>query len=125
MDLNQDVVLGIMVGLVVWYIVFKLYALREIGWHRQDAIDRSKSVVLGHATENIAPLLPSFPYHHKDCVFLGKGVDYVVFDWLYEWSLKEIIFLEIKTWWSRLNRNEKMIRDIVERWRISYDLIRL
>lgn len=50
--------------------------------NRKDAVDRSRSVVLGHVHEKIAPLLPHFPYSYKDLVFLGKGVDYLVFDGL-------------------------------------------
>jgi len=42
-------------------------------------------------------MLPNFPYHYKDLVFLGKGIDYLVFDGLSEGNLKEIVFLEIKS----------------------------
>jgi len=71
--------------------------LVKIKGQRQNAVDRSRSVVLGHVNEKIAPLLPNFPYYYKDLVFLGKGIDYLVFDGLSHGDLKQIVFLEIKT----------------------------
>jgi len=74
-----------------------VYFLIKIKGQRQNAVDRSRSVVLGHVNEKIAPLLPNFPYHYKDLVFLGKGIDYLVFDGLSQGELKKIVFLEIKS----------------------------
>ncbi|MBP7841301.1 hypothetical protein KA037_01305 [Patescibacteria group bacterium] len=31
---------------------------------------QSRSVVMGQVSEQIAPLLPNFPYHYKDVMFL-------------------------------------------------------
>ncbi|HBB03738.1 TPA: hypothetical protein DCZ39_02415 [Patescibacteria group bacterium] len=42
----------------------------KIKGQRSDAVMRSRSVVLGHVHEKIAPLLPNFPYSYKDLVFL-------------------------------------------------------
>lgn len=76
------VILGVIIGCFVGYLLAKIYFLIKMKGHRQDAVDRSRSVVLGHVNEKIAPLLPNFPYHYKDLVFLGKGIDYLVFDGL-------------------------------------------
>lgn len=75
--------------------------------------------------EKIAPILPNFPYNYKDLVFIGKWIDYIVFDWLSTGYLKEIVFLEIKSWVSNLNRNEKMVQQCIKSWNTSYEIIRI
>ena len=81
-------------------------------------------MVLGHVHEKIAPLLPNFPYHYKDLMFLGKGVDYLVFDGLSAGNLQKIVFLEIKSGVSGLNKNEQMIKHCLEQKRVSYEVRR-
>lgn len=124
MDL-RSVVIGVALWLIAAYLLAKLFQSFDIGEHRRDAVKRAKSVVLWHASENVAPLMIDFPYNYKDCVFLGKWVDYIVFDGLYEWDLREIIMVEIKTWRSGLNRNEKMIKSLVAAWSVSYEILRM
>lgn len=64
---------------------------------RQDAINRSKSVIAGKVTENIAPFFESFPYNPKDARFIGSPIDFIVFDGLDEaGNVDEIIFVEPK-----------------------------
>lgn len=58
---------------------------------------QSRSVLLGDVNEKVAPALPGFPYHFKDMVFIGKGIDYLVLDGLAEGKLRQIILLEIKS----------------------------
>jgi predicted Holliday junction resolvase-like endonuclease len=58
-------------------------------------------------------------------MFLGKGVDYLVFDGLHEGNLRKIRFLEIKTNTSQLNQREKMIKEAVEKGRVSYEVLRI
>jgi predicted Holliday junction resolvase-like endonuclease len=93
--------------------------------HRQHAVKQSRSVVMGQVSEQIAPLLPNFPYHYKDVMFLGKGVDYIVFDGLHTGYLEQIILLEVKSGNSQLNRNEKLIRDCIRRGAVEYDVWRI
>jgi len=118
------IMMWIVIWCFVWYLVAKVYFLIKIKGQRQNAVDRSRSVVLGHVNEKIAPLLPNFPYHYKDLVFLGKGIDYLVFDGLSQGELKKIVFLEIKSWVSTLNRNERLIKECIGRGNISYEIRR-
>lgn len=119
------ILLWVIVWISIGYLLSKLYFWSHLQHERKQAVSRSKAVVLGHVSEAIAPLLPSFPYHYKDVMFLGKWVDYIVFDWLYTWSLRNIIFLEVKSWSSRLNANERMIQECVRRGSVVYDTYRL
>lgn len=89
---------------------------------RKNSVKRSRSIILWETYEKIAPLLQSIPYHPKDMNFLGKWVDYVVFDGLAAGKLKQIVFLEIKTWKSRQNSNEKQIQEIINSKKIKYEI---
>lgn len=61
----------------------------------------------------------------RDMVFIGKWVDYIIFDGLSAGKLDEIVFLEIKSWSSKQNANERMIQQTIEREKVSYEVIRV
>lgn len=116
------IIISIIIWLIIWYLVAKVYFQINIKWQRQNAVSRSRSVLLGNVNEKIAPLLPNFPYYYKDMVFVGKWIDYIVFNWLSSGNLKNIIFLEIKSWTSTLNRNERMIKECTDSKKVYYDI---
>ncbi|MDD5770610.1 MAG: Holliday junction resolvase-like protein, partial [Candidatus Gracilibacteria bacterium] len=68
----------------------------------------------------VLPFLPNFPYKPRDMTFVGKGIDYIVFDGLSAGDLEKIVFLEVKSGNSTLNKNEKMIRDVVNKVKVEY-----
>ena len=74
------ILVGVAIGVFLGYLLARIYFLVRIKSSRKAAVSQSRSVVLGHVNEKIAPLLPNFPYYYKDLMFLGKGVDYLVFD---------------------------------------------
>lgn len=80
---------------------------------RADAVRRSSAVVSGKVTEHLAPYMAAFPYDPKDARFLGTPVDLIVFDGMSEDSLREIVFLEIKSGSATLSTRERRIRDAV------------
>ncbi|MFZ2150594.1 MAG: Holliday junction resolvase-like protein [Candidatus Absconditicoccaceae bacterium] len=116
------IIICIIIGLIIGYLIAKIYFQVKIKGQRQEAVSRSRSVLLGNVNEKIAPLLPNFPYYYKDMVFVGKGIDYVVFNGLSAGTLKNIIFLEIKSGTSTLNRNERMIKECTENKKVYYDI---
>jgi predicted Holliday junction resolvase-like endonuclease len=116
------IIISIIIWLILWYLIAKIYFQINIKWQRQNAVSRSRSVLLGNVNEKIAPLLPNFPYYYKDMVFVGKWIDYIVFNWLSSGNLKNIIFLEIKSWTSTLNKNERMIKECTDSKKIYYDI---
>ncbi|MFA7298293.1 MAG: Holliday junction resolvase-like protein [Candidatus Absconditabacterales bacterium] len=125
--MNPDlglIIVGIIIGVLVGYLIAKIYFMFKLKKQRSDAVTRSRNVVLGHVHEKIAPLLPNFPYSYKDLVFLGKGVDYLVLDGLSKGNLSQIVFLEIKSGVSSLNKNEQMVRNCVNQKRVSYEIRR-
>lgn len=106
----------IMFGFFIWKII-KYKILKE---ERKNSIKKSKSVIMGELYEKILPFLPNFQYKPKDMTFVWKWIDYIIFDGLNEWNLKEIIFLEVKSGASQLNKNEKMIREAIQTGKIKY-----
>ncbi len=107
------------------YLLLFLHFHRKLSAIKKKSVAQSRSSILGEVSEKIMPLLPEFPYHTKDLVFLGKGVDYVVFDGLSRGNLKEIIFLEIKSGASQLNKNEQLIKDYLCSYPVRYEVMRL
>jgi predicted Holliday junction resolvase-like endonuclease len=123
---NQSIIIiWIIIGLVIWYLIAKIYFEIKVRWQRKNAVERSKNVLIWQVNEKIAPILPWFPYNYKDLVFIGKWIDYLVFDWLSKWNLREIVFLEVKSGNSGLNRNETMIKKCIENGKIAYDILRI
>lgn len=125
MSFEFYLILWIIIGIIFGYFVAKIYFLWKIKKQRKDAVTRSRNVVLGHVNEKIAPLLPNFPYNYKDLMFIGKWVDYIVFDGLSRGNLQEIIFLEIKTNSSTLNKNETMVKNCINQKQVSYEILKM
>jgi predicted Holliday junction resolvase-like endonuclease len=98
---------------------------REIEKQRAEAIKQSKAVNRGLVAEQLAPHMQNFPYSPKDCLFIGKPFDYLVFDGLDAGDLKRIVLLEVKTGKSQANAREKQVRAAVEEARVQYDIFRL
>ena len=108
----------------LWYFIWKIIKYTELRKERQKSVKRSRSVILWESYETLAPFMEGINYHPKDMNFLWKWVDYIVFDGLSAWNLKQIVLLEIKTGKSRQNINEKQIEDIVKKNKIKYEIVR-
>jgi predicted Holliday junction resolvase-like endonuclease len=103
-------------------------ATRLLGVWRDQEADRlvaaserhSRAVVRGQVTEQVTPLLAGFPWDPADARFLGKPVDYVVFDGYAEVRsgernrLRQIVFVDIKTGGSGLSKSERRVKACVE-----------
>lgn len=121
----QSLIIWAFVWAIVWFLFAKISVHNEIKNARKDSAKQARSVILWDVNEKLAPVLPWFPYDFKDMVFIWKGIDYLVFDWLASWHLRKIILLEIKSWSSLLNRNESRIKEAVWAWNVSYEVFRV
>jgi predicted Holliday junction resolvase-like endonuclease len=84
-------------------------------------LKQSRAVLGGLASEQIAPLLPGFPYDPGDCRFMGKPVDFIVFRGMNQGQIAEVIFLEVKSGAAKtLNEQEKRLRDTVRAGKIRW-----
>ena len=126
MEWNYQIILiWILIWTFVGYLLARLLFWVQLRWQRKNAIERSKHVVMWQVNEKIAPILPGFPYNYKDLVFIGNWIDYIVFDWLSTGYLKQVVFLEIKSGNSLLNKNEIMIKDCLDRKKVYYEVLRM
>ena len=112
-------------GAIIGYLFARIALRGMINDARKSSVKQSRSVILWDVNEKVAPALPGFPYDFKDMVFIGKWIDYLVFDGLANGELKQIILLEIKSWTSTLNRNERMIRENIARGKVCYEVFRV
>ena len=122
---SQIILIWIIIWTILWYLIARVHFGIQNKWQRKNAIERSKHVIMGQVNEKIAPILPGFPYNYKDLVFIGKWIDYIVFDWLSTGYLKQVVFLEIKSGNSLLNKNEIMIKDCLDRKKVYYEILRM
>jgi len=84
-------------------------------------LKQSRAVLGGLVSEQIAPLLPDFPFDPGDCRFIGKPVDFIVFKGMNEQDISEVIFLEVKSGASKnLNQQEKRLRDAIQAGRVRW-----
>ncbi len=125
MENVSQLILGIAIWGILAYLLANLSFYRKLSAIKKKSVSHSRNSILGEVTEKVTPLLPEFPYHTKDLVFIGKGVDYIVFDGLSRGNLKEIIFLEIKSWASQLNKNEAMIKTYLKKYPIKYEILKV
>jgi predicted Holliday junction resolvase-like endonuclease len=94
------------------------HKLRDIVKARLKA---SRAVLGGLVSEQIAPLLPGFPFDPGDCRFVGKPVDFIVFRGMNEKNISEVVFLEVKSGAGKnLNDQEKRLRDVIQAGRVRW-----
>lgn len=98
----------------------------EEGRIRKDAINKSKSVIIGKVTEYLVPFFPGFKYNPKDVRFIGTPIDVIIFDGLDEGNIRQIVFGEIKTGkYGYLTSREKSIKNIVDKKNVKYEIIHI
>lgn len=117
--------IALIIGIIIGFLWMKILSFGIQKQIRSDAVRGSRNAITGEIYEKILPSLPNFPYAPKDMVFVWKGTDYIIFDGLSEWNLKEIVFLELKSWKSRLNHNEKMVKKILDLRQVRFAEMRI
>jgi len=89
-------------------------------YYRQDAINRSKSVIIGKVTEHLVPFKKDFPYNPKEARFIGSPIDLIVFHGLEEEGEVEVHIIEIKTGKSALSKRQKLIKNAIDNGRVYW-----
>jgi predicted Holliday junction resolvase-like endonuclease len=134
-----ELLLAIVVALAIWLLVAWLRVSQrladalathdeELKAARNQSVRQSRSVLLGKAAEQIAPLLPAFcdRYSPSDARFLGAPIDYVIFDGLADGHLERVVFLEVKSGASAsLNANEREVRRAISEGRVDFEVLSL
>ena len=113
-----------LVVLFIGYIIGKYVSKKEheekIPDIREDAIKKSRAVLTGQFSEQIAPYLPQFPFKPTEARFIGKPVDFVVFKGMDEKNINEVVFVEVKSGQSQLSKIEKTLKSAIENKNISW-----
>jgi predicted Holliday junction resolvase-like endonuclease len=116
---------GIAIGAVVALLCVLAVAPYYIRRFRKDAVQQSRAVTRGQIYEQLVPYLPDFHFNPKDAQFLGRPVDFVVFDGLDEGEVRRIVFVEVKTGVSTLTTRERRVRDAIRAGRIEWQELRV
>ena len=95
---------------------------------RRDSVNRSRSTLKGKIAEQMAPLLPEFPFAPSDARFIGSPIDFVVFDGYTNAKDEDggtisVVLVEVKKGKGKLTREESLIRKAVEEGRVSWKTI--
>lgn len=93
--------------------------------YRKDAIQRSRFVIGGQFSEQLAPYLPNFDYLPTECKFIGKPIDFIVFRGMDEKKIDEVVFVEVKSGKSKLNAHEKNLKDTIQKKRVRWEEYRI
>jgi predicted Holliday junction resolvase-like endonuclease len=91
---------------------------------RSQSVKQSRAIQLGGIAEQMAPLLPGFPFDPKDCRWAGQPIDMIVFDGLEAGGDVSIVLLEVKTGTGSLNGNQRRVRDAVDAGRVEFRVFR-
>jgi predicted Holliday junction resolvase-like endonuclease len=119
-SLGIGVAIGAIVALLFVAMLAPFYTRRT----RREAVDHSRAVTRGQIYEQLVPYLPEFEFNPKDAHFIGRPVDFVVFDGLDEGELRRIVFVEVKTGGSNLTTRERRVRDAIRRGHVEWAEIR-
>lgn len=117
-----------LIGLAIAYwIGYKFGAFKknkywesELPNHRKDAIMKSRAVLGGQFSEQLAPYLPDFEYLPTECRFVGKPIDFLVFKGMDNKEIEEVVFVEVKSGKSKLSQSEKKLKKAIDKKKVSW-----
>lgn len=92
---------------------------------RKDSTNRQRATLKGQISEVIAPWLLESVDSVKELNFLGNPIDFIGFKGLDGDGDVEIKLIEVKTGNSRLNKNQRRVKDAVESKRLSWVEVRI
>jgi predicted Holliday junction resolvase-like endonuclease len=87
---------------------------------REDAVKRSRAVLGGLYSEQLAPYLPGFPFDPTEVRFVGKPVDFVAFVGAASGRIEEVAFVEVKSGNASLNPIERSLRDAISKGKVRW-----
>ena len=116
--------------LIILYLLWKIIQLKlaqraAINDARKDSGNRQRSIIKGQISEVLAPWSIESVNSVKELNFLGSPIDFVGFKGLDGEGDIDIKFIEVKSGKSRLNKNQRRIRDAVAAKRIEWVEVRV
>lgn len=99
---------------------------------RKKSLDAQRNFVRGQVGEHFTPFMSDFPYNPTACQFLGKPIDYVIFQNVNECvegtadiSEVQIILADVKTGNSRLTKSQEVIKQAIANGQVYFKEFRL
>ncbi len=80
---------------------------------------KSSEVRTGLIVEQMAPFLEGFPYDPRSAIFLGKPLDFLVFD------EEGVHFVEVKSGKAQLSTSQRKIRDHLKDKKVTFEVYRI
>lgn len=93
--------------------------------YRKEAIMKSRAVLGGQFSEQLAPFLPNFKYLPTEARFVGKPIDFLVFKGMDEKKINEVVFVEVKSGKAKLTEHEKNLKDTIDNKRVRWEEYRI
>lgn len=127
------IIILFLVGVVLAYFVgYKYGSFRkhkewesDLPMHRKEAIMKSRSVLSGLFSEQLAPFLPDFEFNPIECRFIGKPIDFLVFKGMDKKEIDEVIFVEVKSGNAKLSPVEKKLKEAIDKKKVSWKEYRI
>ena len=130
-ELRLETILTMIVSSVI--ILYLLWKIMQLKWNqrekvelaRKDTSERQRTVIKGQISEVLAPWSIESVNSVKELSFLGSPIDFVGFKGLDGEGEIDIKFIEVKSGKSRLNKNQRRIRDAVAAKRVEWVEVRV
>lgn len=107
-------------GLKIGALIERKNVHKELKEARSDAVKRSRSVLNGQFSEQMAVFFPAFPANPTEVRFIGKPVDFIAFSGSSSGTIDEVLFIEVKTGSAGLNKVERSLKDAIDHKRVRY-----
>lgn len=112
--------LGVKLGMFIGRVMAEKSFVGRVESERCDAVKRSRSVLNGQLSEQLAPFLPGFPGDPTEVRFIGKPVDFIYFCGASRGAIDEVVFIEVKTGESALSPVERSLKKAIEKGHVRY-----
>ena len=119
------IILAVVLGYFIVKILRDKYWEKQIESERKDAIQKSRAVLGGQFSEQLAPYLPDFPFSPTEVRFLGKPIDFLVFKGMDEKKIDEVVFVEVKSGKANLNKAEKSLKETIQGKKVRWEEYRV
>lgn len=113
-----------MLEVVLFFVIFLLAIILLVFYRKSSKLESelqdlqfrksSQSVRYGKITEQFAPFIDKIPFEANNFRFIGSPIDGIAFE------SDSIIFCEFKSADSKLNENQKRIKELVKAGKIEW-----
>jgi predicted Holliday junction resolvase-like endonuclease len=121
----ETIIVIIISSIIILYLLWNIIKMKlghkdAIKDARKDTAARQRSTIKGDISEIIAPWSIQSVNSVKELNFIGSPIDFVGFKGLDGDGEIEIKFIEVKSGKSKLNKNQRRIRDAVIAKRVEW-----